>query len=93
MKKGRTNNPNGRPVGSRNRRTEQWQLFVDYCLNGGLEKFQDELNKLEGKDYVAAFISIIEFHKPKLARSEMKLEAEVRHTITDKTVFSIKKKG
>lgn len=93
MRKGRTNNPNGRPVGSRNKKTEQWQVFAEYCLNGGLEKFQEELEKLEGKDYVSAFISILEFHKPKLARSEMKLEGDLKQTVNHKTSFTIKQRA
>ena len=61
----------GRAKGAPNKRTEQWEQFVEYCMNGGLEKFQTEMEKLTGKDYVSAFANLLEFHKPKLARTEL----------------------
>jgi hypothetical protein len=61
----------GRPKGTPNKKTEQWQAFSEYCLSGGVERFQKELNGLKGKQYVDAFLSILEFHKPKLARTEL----------------------
>ena len=59
----------GRPKGGKNERTQQWETFTEYCLNGGLQRFEQELNTLEGKDYVNAFTALLEFHKPKLART------------------------
>ena len=74
------NSGGGRPKGVKNKRTEQWETFADYCLNGGLERFERELNTLEGKDYVNSFLSLLEFHKPKLARTETK------HEVADETI-------
>lgn len=77
-----------RQKGSKNKRTIQWEAFSEYCLDGGLEKFQEELNKLDGRDFVNAFISLLEFHKPKLARTQItgaddkKLEITVKHVGT-----------
>jgi hypothetical protein len=59
----------GRPEGRKNERTLQWEMFVEHCMSQGLEKFKAELNKLEGKDYVDAFLKLLEFHQPKLART------------------------
>ena len=61
----------GRVTGVPNKRTAQWQVFTEHCLSGGLERFQSELDKLEKKDYVNAFLTLLEFHKPKLARTEI----------------------
>lgn len=61
----------GRPHGAKNKKTVQWEIFSEYCMNGGLERFQDELEKLEKKDFVNAFLTLLEFHKPKLARTEL----------------------
>lgn len=60
----------GRKKGAVNTKTAQWEIFSKYCLSGGLKKFRTELERLEGKDYVTAFTNLLEFHKPKLARSE-----------------------
>ena len=61
----------GRRENIPNKRTEQWEVFSQYCLNGGLERFEQELNTLEGKDFVNAFTLLLEFHKPKLARTTL----------------------
>lgn len=61
----------GREAGTLNKRTEQWEMFRDYCLEGGLEKLQKELNRLRGANFVYAFATLLEFHKPKLKRTEV----------------------
>ena len=70
----------GSRKGKPNKRTEQWEAFTQYCLEGGLQRFEQELNALEGKDYVNAFMGLLEYHKPKLARTENKTEV-IDHTI------------
>ena len=71
----------GRKKGGKNEKTQQWETFSEYCLNGGLKRFEQELNRLEGKDFVSAFTTLLEFHKPKLARTEMKHEGEISQKI------------
>ncbi len=67
----------GSRKGTPNKKTEQWEVFADYCLNGGLERFQTELNTLKGEKFVYAFTSLLEFHKPKLARSDVNHSGDV----------------
>lgn len=69
--KGNNFNPEGRPVGAKSKKTLQWEIFSEYMLGGGLEKFQKELNSLEGDKFVRSMIDLMEFFKPKLARSEV----------------------
>ena len=61
----------GKKKGSVNQKTQQWETFSEYCLNGGLKRFEQELNSLEGKDFVNAFTTLLEFHKPKLQRTTL----------------------
>ncbi len=61
----------GNRKGVPNKKTEQWEVFAEYCLNGGLEKFQKEMDTLKGKQFTDALTAILEFHKPKLARSDV----------------------
>lgn len=79
----------GRPVGSKNEKTIAWEKFSDYCLNSGLEKFERELNKLTGANYVKAFSLMLEFHKPKLARTEVQVEGELNVNDVSKTGFKL----
>lgn len=61
----------GSRKGIPNKRTVQWEVFSEYMLGGGLERFQQELNSLEGEKFVSNMISLMEFFKPKLARAEL----------------------
>jgi hypothetical protein len=61
----------GSRKGIPNTKTTQWETFSEYLLNGGLVKFQTELDKLQGKDYTNTVIALLEYHKPKLARTEI----------------------
>lgn len=61
----------GKPLGAKNKKTLQWDIFSEYMLGGGLEKFQKELNSLEGTKFVNSMIELMEFFKPKLARTEV----------------------
>lgn len=69
-KKGASGNPNGRPKGSITRKTAILTTFCDSILTGGGEKFKTELMKLEGKEYVQAYLSLLEYSMPKMARVE-----------------------
>jgi len=66
----------GRTKGAVNKKTAQWEAFAEYCVNGGLKRFEQELNSLEGKDYVNSFLNLLEYHKPKLQRTEVKHEVD-----------------
>lgn len=83
----------GRQKGTPNKRTLQWEAFTSYCLEGGLERFQTEMDKLEGSSFVAAFMNLLEFHKPKLARTEVSGDLNINQTISDRTIFSLKTKA
>ena len=58
----------GRPLGSKNRKTEEWERFTDWFLTVGIERLPEEMAKLEGKDYILTIKDLLEFFKPKHAR-------------------------
>lgn len=82
------NTVRGSRKGKKNKRTEQWDAFADYCLNGGLQRFQDELGRLKGKDYVMAFSNMLEFHKPKQQRIEASVAVEDNRVHITRTVLT-----
>ena len=61
----------GREKGVSNKKTAQWETFVEHCLNGGLERFQKELDNQDGDKYVESYLKLLEYFKPKLARTEL----------------------
>ncbi len=80
----------GRGEGTKNKKTLEWETFSKYCLEGGLERFAAELNTLEGRDYVESFLKLLEFHKPKLARTELKTDDNRMMIIMDLKVSNPK---
>lgn len=82
--KGTTNNPNGRPIGSKNERTAQWEALAESicgkhadCFNQIMEAdfvdamdHEDEDVKSAARSrYTANYTKIMEFFKPKQART------------------------
>ena len=57
-----------RRVGDVTAKREEWERFHDMALTGGLKELQERMYRLNDKDYVWAFLSMLEFHKPKLNR-------------------------
>lgn len=75
LPKGRTNNPNGRPKGSKDKATsrarEAIANFVDNRANQ-IDGWLEEIYKEHGaKDALEAFYKFVEFHVPKQARTEI----------------------
>lgn len=75
-------------IPNKKKKSDQWDYFSNYCIKGGLIRFRKELNKLKGKQYVDAFLTLLEYHKPKLQRSELigadKMKLQVEWVIPNK---------
>ena len=61
FKKGESGNSKGREKGVPNKKIAFISAFCEHVTEGGGQKFKDELNKLNGKDYVNAFIELSKF--------------------------------
>lgn len=61
----------GRQKGSVNKKTQLLEGFAVSVTAGGMDKFLRELKKLEGKQYVDSYLSVYEYVRPKLARTEL----------------------
>jgi hypothetical protein len=60
--KGRFKNGNsGKPKGAKNKSTCLIEALAYYLIDGGYEKFKNEFNKLEGKDFIETFIKLTKF--------------------------------
>jgi len=71
---------NGRPSGSKNEKTKQWESLADSITNEQAGKFNEYLNSLWNgntqQKLVAAdlYLKMLEYFKPKHARTEIKQE-------------------
>lgn len=61
----------GRPKGSKDKKTTQWEIFEEFMMNAGLDRFERDIQSLDPKDFVDKVIQMMEYFKPKLARQEV----------------------
>lgn len=74
----------GRSAGVPNKKTQIIDGFAASVCDGGMEKFKRELNKLDGKDYVYAYLTLFEYVKPKLSRMDATIEEKPTQASLDK---------
>lgn len=58
-----------KPVGAKSKKTLILESFAKDIVEGGMDKFQQELNKLKGQAFVYAYLTLFEYVKPKLSRA------------------------
>ena len=83
---GRSGNPKGREQGSKNARTQEWEQFGRAMIEGNLEWMNEHVARLKEEDPAKAFaliMDVMEYFKPKLARTELKAPpgTEVTYTL------------
>ena len=64
MRKGQTNNPNGRPKGSKNRNTEKIREAYQKLIEGRLDSLNEDLDLMEPRERVKAIIDLSKYVLP-----------------------------
>ena len=70
----------GRPKGSKDIKTAQWENIGNYLVEEGSAKYLEHLKKLAASDpekYTDAYLKILEYFKPKRAREDGKGNADI----------------
>jgi hypothetical protein len=75
-KKGFQKGNPGRPKGAKDKKTQQWDKFSEWFMSDGMERLEQEMAALEGKDYVSTCKDMVEYFKPKLARTQNETEVK-----------------
>lgn len=76
LKKGQTNNPDGRPVGSKNEKTEQWEKLSDSILNKHAKRFNNVLENANDAEFAKMYISVLAFFKPRMGAQNIDVSNE-----------------
>ena len=71
----------GRPAGVKNKVTTIQRNYIQELLDGEQDKLKVELNKLDGKDYINVITDLMEFCIPKLQRTELTGNIEVKSIV------------
>ena len=94
FKKGQVGNPNGKPKGAKNKRTEQWLEFGEALLGDFAGDVKDILAKQKDADpekFIDNYAKFIEYFQPKQARIFQNTELEIKNPVNIK-IIGVKRK-
>lgn len=69
----------GKTKGTPNKKTLILETFCEDIIEGGIERFNNAMNVLAEKNppkYIDAYLALLEYVKPKLARQDVNLDAK-----------------
>jgi hypothetical protein len=61
----------GKKKGSKNKKTLQWEALGKFITEKGAEKLMKVLEAQDDKEFIKSYGAILEYFKPKLARTEL----------------------
>lgn len=78
FKKGQSGNKNGRPVGTVSEKTLAWEHLGNFITESGAERVKEILATCNADKFMLYYPMLLEYFKPKLARTENKNESDVK---------------
>lgn len=76
LKKGTTNNPNGRPKGTPNKATSDLRGWVNNFIESQTEQIQKDWKLLEPKDRIILFERLLKYSLPTLQATSLTTDIE-----------------
>ena len=64
----------GRPKGAENKEKKKLREMMTLVISNNFEKFNEEMGKLKGKQFIDAYLSMAEYCLPKLNRTDMRVD-------------------
>ena len=68
FEKGKSGNPNGRPVGTVSEKVKMWNELGEWFVQEGAAKCMRIMNDMEDEEYIKHYTALLEYFKPKQAR-------------------------
>lgn len=82
----------GKVKGSKNEKTKQWEALGEAIITTHAERFNRILAAADDDLFMRNYAQMLEYFKPKLARSEIKQDGPTEHIVTHVTRTIISKK-
>jgi len=83
LKKGRTNNPAGRPKGARNKAGADLRETITGFLEGNFTKIQADFRKLTPRDRARLYVGLLAFALPRLNSIDVGIKPKVGKDLAD----------
>lgn len=83
--KGKTNNPNGKPKGTKNVRTVEWENLGSFITNAGAKRATEILVTLPDSEFLSQFERLLQYFKPKLKQVDEQSNQDVTIRIVDES--------
>lgn len=71
FEEGKSGNPLGKPVGTKSKKTVEWEEFGRNLLEYGLPRAMEIMQDADNDKFMFYFGNLIEYFKPKLARTTL----------------------
>jgi len=91
--KGNTNNPAGKPAGTKNTKTKQWEALGAKIVGEGAERFMSILDGLDDDAFTKNYLMILEYFKPKQQRTELKAEVKNQLDLSSLSTDELKERA
>ena len=76
LKKGQTNNPAGKPPGTKNKINTELRTMISDFLNCQFETVKNDFHKLEVKDKLKFYTDLLQYGLPKLQATSLEIDFE-----------------
>jgi predicted component of type VI protein secretion system len=76
LRKGQTNNPAGKPPGTKNKINAELRLMINDFLNSEFETIKDDFQKLEPKERMKFYTDLLQYGLPKLQATNLEIDFE-----------------
>lgn len=74
FKPGKSGNPKGKPIGTKSDKTLQWEALGEALLTKHSERANQILSSMDDDKFLDHYGKLLEYFKPKQARTEIKQE-------------------
>jgi len=76
LQKGQTNNPAGKPPGTKNKINAELRVMINDFLNSEFDTIKEDFNKLDPKDKLKFYTDLLNYGLPKLQATSLELDFE-----------------
>jgi hypothetical protein len=76
LPKGKTNNPAGKPPGTKNKINAELRVMINDFLNNEFDTIKEDFKKLDPKDKLKFYTDLLNYGLPKLQATSLELDFE-----------------